>query len=84
MTRTMKTHPLALLVRPIGEGITSEMCTEIKLDDEGAGPFVAIEQTGAPEIGKVTINPEEWPAIRAAVDQMIALCTEIEAEEVKA
>lgn len=84
MTRALKTHPLALLVRPIGEGITSEMCTEIKLDDEGAGPFVAIEQTGAPEIGKVTINPEEWPAIRAAVDQMIALCAEIEAEEVKA
>jgi hypothetical protein len=82
MNRALKTHPQALLVRPIGEGITSEMCTEVKLDDEGAGPFVVVEQTGAPEIGKVTINPEEWPAIRAAVDHMIALCAEIEAEEV--
>ena len=84
MSRPMKTHPLALLVRPIGEGITSEMCTEIKLDDEGAGPFVVVEQTGRTDVGLICISAEEWPAIRAAVDQMIALCAEIDAEEVKA
>lgn len=30
----MKTHPVALMIRPDGEGILSERATTVKLDDE--------------------------------------------------
>lgn len=80
MTREMKTHPAALIVRPTGDGITSEMATTISLEDEGGGPYVIVEQHGRSDLGKVAFERDEWPAIRAAVDQMMGLCDEIEAE----
>lgn len=73
----MKTHALALIVRPEGEGILSEMCTKISLDDEGGGPFVAVEQIGR----AIQINADEWKNIRAAIDEMIAMCIAMKEEE---
>lgn len=81
MSREMKIHPVALMVRPVGEPIYSEMATTIRLDDETDGPYIIIEQSGRMDIGKVAINPEEWPAIRDAVEQMFALCNEIDGEK---
>ena len=80
MPREMRTHPSALLVRPVGDPIFSEMATTISIEDEAAGPFVVVEQTGRTDIGKIAINADEWPAIRSAIDQMIELCASIEAE----
>ena len=36
-----------------------------------------VEQAGRTDVGKIAINPEEWPAIREAIDSMIAQCGDV-------
>jgi hypothetical protein len=74
------THELAMIVRPFGEGICTELATIVRIDDEGAGPYVEIEQTGRSDLGKVTIDRAEWPHIRAAVEKMLKLCEVMDKE----
>jgi hypothetical protein len=38
-----------------------------------------VEQSGRTDLGKIAINPGEWPAIRDAIDRMFAVCAEIDA-----
>lgn len=58
----------SITVAPAGDGTYSDDATRIDLIDEGAGEFVSVEQ----DSGSVRIDPEEWPAIREAIDRMIA------------
>lgn len=51
--------------------IFSEMATRISIDDEGGREFVKAEQTNT---GAILINPDEWPAIREAIDRMVIEC----------
>ena len=48
--------------------------TDISIDDEGAGLFVTLKQG----VNGISINPEEWPAIRQAVNRMMAVCKSLE------
>jgi hypothetical protein len=50
----------------------SEMTTHIRIDDEGAGEFVVIEQSARTDVGLVCIDADEWPLIRATIDAAIA------------
>lgn len=77
----METIISSLIVKPKNEPIFSEMATKVSIDDEAAGLFVVIEQHGCNDIGKIAVNPEEWPAIRAAVDRMIAFCEQTDPSE---
>jgi hypothetical protein len=77
------THPLAVIVKPVGEPIFSEMATIVRIEDEAAGPYVVIEQSGRTDIGKVMIDPAEWPQVRDAIDHMLSIAKNIEAEEKK-
>lgn len=72
MTYETQTH--ALIVKPTGEPIYSEMATIIRLDDEAAGPYVIVEQHGRDDIGKIAVTHDEWPAIRDAIDRMMVFC----------
>lgn len=63
-----------LIVLPKGDSIFSEFATKVGLDDEAGGEFVVIEQSGAPDSGKVRICVNEWPEIRRAIDRMIKAC----------
>lgn len=63
-----------LLVGPVGEPFYSEMCTEVYIESEGAGEFVIVEQHARVDLGKIAINPDEWPALRDAINQMIGEC----------
>lgn len=69
-------HITALVVTPAGQGLLHEDATEVKIDDFGGGPFVVIGQEG----GQVAINPDEWPAIRDAVEQLLGVCEKLEEE----
>jgi hypothetical protein len=60
----------SLIVVPSGQTIYSELATTIRMADEAAGLFVEVEQHGREDIGKISINPEEWPALRDAIDLM--------------
>lgn len=72
---TYETRIMALLVAPVGERIFSEMATEVRIEDEAGGEFVEVQQSGD-EVGKIRISPEDWPAFREAIDQMITACRE--------
>lgn len=52
----------------------AESTTHIRIEDEAAGEFVCVDQSGAYECGKIQINPDEWPALRKAIDTMISEC----------
>jgi hypothetical protein len=75
-----KTHIHSLIVLPEGEPIFSEMATVVGLDDEAAGPFVTLKQYNSREDQLLAINAEEWPTIKAAIDQMIDVCKAIEGD----
>ena len=57
------------LVKP-GLPIFDETAWTIRIVDEAAGEFLEIENHN----GKVGINPEEWPALRAAIDKAVNEC----------
>ncbi len=63
-----------LVVAPKGEEVYSDMCTFVEVTDEAAGEFVMVSQSGRSDIGKIAISPEEWPAIKDAINRMILQC----------
>ncbi len=69
-----ETRVTALVVLPVGQPTFSEMATTVEIADEAAGEFVEVKQRGRIDIGKIQINPEEWPALRDAIDRLIAEC----------
>lgn len=69
-----ETRVTSVIVAPVGEPTFSEMATTVSITDEAAGEYVEVIQTGRADLGKVAISPEEWPAIRAAIDRMIDEC----------
>jgi hypothetical protein len=66
----------AVFVLPDGAEIYSEMATKIQIVDEGAGEFLEVSQKTCRTGGdtRITIEPEEWPALRQAIDKMIGEC----------
>ena len=55
------------------EPLFDVLATDIEIVGEGAGEFVEVTQH-TEESGKVQIDPEEWPAIREAIDCAVKLC----------
>lgn len=63
-----------LSILPENEPIFSEQCTHITIADEAAGEYLEItQQSNSADIKEQTvmITPDEWPAIKSAVDQMM-------------
>lgn len=78
MTEQLKTRVTQLVVVPKGEPLFSEMATTIEITDEaGGGEFVLVSQVGRVDVGKITINPEEWPALRAAINRLVRQCRDL-------
>ncbi len=73
------TEKLSVVVMPEGEPIFSERATRVSIDDEAGGCFVEVQQQGGPEIGKIQIDPQEWPAIKDAIEAMLEVCARIDA-----
>ena len=71
---TLTTLTTRLCVVPAGRPIYDEAATTVGLDDEGGCLFVTIRQEDNLDTNMVKINPEEWPAIRAAVNRMVREC----------
>ena len=63
-----------LCVVPTGKPIYDEAATTVGIDDEGGGLFVTIRQEDNLDTNEIKIDPEEWPAIRAAVNRMVREC----------
>lgn len=75
---TYEIRTTCLTVNQTGEPLFSEAATEVRVVDEAAGEFVEVSQEGRADLGKIQINPEEWPTLRDAIDQMIAQCRDEE------
>lgn len=63
-----------LTILPESEPIFSEMATHVETYDETGGEYIAIKQDGgSADLDKreILINPEEWPLIAAAVNQLM-------------
>ena len=55
-----------------GDPLFSEYGYTIEIEDEAAGEFIQI--TDHHDNNKITLNPEDWPAIRTAINKMVKLC----------
>ncbi len=72
---TSRANLARLTVLPVGEPLFSETATHISIEDEAAGEFIAIEQhNDGSALGKIVIDPDEWPAIRDAVQKLLGDC----------
>ena len=69
----MITRVTKLTITPDGEPLFSNQATDVLIDDEAAGEFVVVEQN-AEGMGKIAIDPDEWPVIRAAINRMVKGC----------
>lgn len=58
-------------VSPDGEALHSQLTTIIHIVDEGAGEYVEVAQS---EKEGISIDPDEWPALRNAIDKAISNC----------
>ena len=67
----------AVTVCKTGEPIYSDYATRVEIVDEAAGEFVEVSQAGR-EGGKIAIAPSEWPELRAAIDDLLAACRDIQ------
>ena len=52
--------------------ILDEYATQIEIDDLGGGEFVKISHPGVVGSEWISIETDEWPAIRTQIDNMIA------------
>ena len=67
-----------LCVVPAGKPIYDEAATTVGLDDDSGGLFVVIRQEDNLDANEIKIDPDEWPAIRAAVNRMVRECGKVE------
>ena len=63
-----------LLVVPDGKAMGDEGVTIIGMDNEGGGAFVTVRQEGQLNANEIRIDPDEWPAVRAAINRMVREC----------
>ena len=69
-------------VVPEGEPIYSERATEIEIQDEAAGEFLVVRQVNDrnKDAAEIIIEPDNWPAIRGAIELLLASLRKGEAE----
>ncbi len=63
-----------ICVLPAGKPLFSECATSVEIEDDVGGEFVVVRQDTAPGRGSIAINPDEWKAVRKAIDDMVAQC----------
>jgi hypothetical protein len=71
MAYEYETRTTGVTVAPKGEPLFHDCAMSITIDDEAAGEFVSVKDTHGNEI---RIDPEEWPALSAAIGKLIAEC----------
>lgn len=68
-----ESRPASWFVGPVGSPSYSELVTEVAITDEAAGEFVEVRQSGR-GLGKIAVDPAEWPALRAAINRAVRAC----------
>ena len=72
---TQSTRVTRLNVLPEGEPIFSEQAFTVEIEDEAGGEFIVVRSNDRACLdGNIRLNPEEWPALREAIDRMVKEC----------
>ena len=69
-----ESRPASWRVGPVGSPLYSELVTEVAIVDEAGGEFVEVRQSSPADLGKIAIDPGEWPALRAAINRAVRAC----------
>jgi hypothetical protein len=72
----MQTRIVKVMVAPEGANLFDLGVTFLEIDDESGGEFVRVKQNASTGISEITIDPDEWPQLRAAIDDFIKFCRE--------
>ena len=70
-------RPTSWIVGPSDEPAHSLQMTTVRIDDEGGGEFVVLEQendTGP--VHRIAITSEEWPILKQAIEMALEQCKE--------
>ena len=59
------------VVKPKGEQVFSINATTIRIEDEVAGEFVTLSQSGDEKENTIAIEKEDWELIKGVVDEMM-------------
>ena len=62
-----------ITIVPEGKELFFDGATSIEIIDEAGGEFVELTQFNDVKF-QLRINPEEWPVLRDAIDEMIKRC----------
>ena len=65
-------------VIPAGKAWDDDGVTIIDMDGEGGGAFVTVRQEEQLNANEIRIDPEEWPAVRAAINRMVRECGRVD------
>jgi hypothetical protein len=64
------------MVAPEGANLFDLGVFFLEIDDESGGEFVRATQNVAHGDSGITIEPKEWPQLRAAIDDIMKFCRE--------
>ena len=64
-----------ITIAPEGEPIYSERAYVVQIEDEAGGEFLSIQcHDDQCANGQIRMDPQEWPALRDAIDRMVKEC----------
>lgn len=64
-----------ITLAPEGEPIFSESAFVVQIEDDAGGEFLSIQCHDDQCVGgQIRLDPQEWPALRDAIDRMVKEC----------
>ena len=74
-----------ITVAPVGEPLFAETAIDIEIDDTAAGEFIRLRgKIGSGEEvtnESVTIDPDEWPVVKASVETLLKVISDYEKKD---
>lgn len=68
---TIEVRETQWTITPKGKPIFDERAITLSIEDEAGGEFLYIRNGGDCEHGSFRFDPEEWPVLRALIDEAI-------------
>lgn len=76
-----KKQCISIAVFPDGDSLYSEYSSTVSVKDEGAGCFAVVHQEDRGHSNAISITANEWPILRSAIEEILAICAEIDKEQ---
>lgn len=73
----MNARPIKWLVAEKGKNLFDPEAYVVEIEDEAAGEFVKVTGQSDEDSGTIAINPDDWPHLRAAIDDAVSQCRDV-------